>query len=59
MSALTAMGVCPDMDTAFMAVSSKDEDIYVPDREKTAQYEKIRVEVNRLYRKINSKEEKR
>ena len=59
MSALTAMGVCPDMDTAFMAVSSKDEDIYVPDREKTAQYEKIRVEVNRLYRKIDSKEEKR
>lgn len=59
MSALTAMGVCPDMDTAFMAVSPKDEDIYVPDREKTAQYEKIRVEVNRLYRKIDSKEEKR
>lgn len=59
MSALTAMGVCPDMDTAFMAVSPKDEDIYVPDREKTAQYEKTRVEVNRLYRKINSKEEKR
>ena len=42
-----------------MAVSPKDEDIYVPDREKTAQYEKIRVEVNRLYRKIDSKEEKR
>ena len=59
LSALTAMGAYPDMDTAFMAAGPKNEDIYVPDREKTAQYEKVRVEVNRLYGKINSKEKKR
>lgn len=59
LSALTAMGAYPDMDTAFMAAGPKNEDMYVPDREKTAQYEKVRVEVNRLYGKINSKEKKR